>query len=207
MPDCFGTTDRSPTLGTFPRGRNHRSPGKVAGRQPAAIRVGWKASTVPTHPASAAILVADTELQRWADYGHIAGGVGALIAAFGIVFVWRQVRLQAQDSRTELVTTMTALMISVSGVFVRYPEMRKYFYENKAPDSEDYARAIAIAVTIADAMDHISANLDRMEPQVQAAWTNYMRDIYNGSVILRTYLEDHWAWYGPSLPNSVGLTL
>jgi hypothetical protein len=85
--------------------------------------------------------------------------------------------------------------------------MRKYFHDGApiAAGSADYDRASAIAVTIADAMDHVAEHLDRMDHPAQEAWKAYFADTYKSSPILQDYLTAHKCWYGPALQKQLRL--
>lgn len=144
-------------------------------------------------------------LGRLADYGTIATGVATIAIFVSVWLVRKQVKQQAEDSRAELITAMTSLMISVSRVFIEYPEMREYFYGGKTPSEDDRQRAEAIAVTIADAMDHVAAFLDPMPAPTQRAWKAYFRDMFDKSPMLRDYLREHVEWYGPKLREYLAL--
>ena len=100
---------------------------------------------------------------------------------------------------------MTGLITSVSRVFIEYPEMRKFFYEGVKPSGTDYDRARSIAVTVADAIDHVAEHLDRMSGPAAEAWKAYFRDIYESSPVLKEYLQTHSSWYGPVLRELLGI--
>jgi hypothetical protein len=136
-------------------------------------------------------------LQQAADIGQIVAGLMSVVFIASAWLLWRQVRLQVLDSKTELVTGMTALITTVGQAFIDYPEMRQYFYEGVSPEGCARERALAITVALAGAMDHIAANFERMEPATREAWQRYFTYAYDNSPVLRVHLQDHASWYGP----------
>jgi hypothetical protein len=145
------------------------------------------------------LIGAETLLQQLADYGQIAAGIASVAVVGSVLLVRKQVKLQADNSRAELVTVMTGLMVSVSRAFIEHPDMRKYFHDGEKPTGTDRELARAIAVTIADAMDHVAEYLDRMSDPAQTAWKAYVNDTYAKSPVLQEYLQTHKSWYGPKL--------
>lgn len=131
--------------------------------------------------------------------------VASTAVTFGIVFAWFEYRgrkseyeRQVEDSRIVLLTGMTKYLNEVARVFVEYPEMKRYFHDGDKPsDAEDVARAEAIAITLANAMDHVLLHLDRVDTAERGAWEAYFDHVYKHSPTLRTYLGEHADWYGP----------
>jgi hypothetical protein len=149
--------------------------------------------------------VLDVSLNELAEAGQFMAGVASILVVVSIFLVWRQVRQQAQDSRVELITGMTNLIGSVSQTFIEYPSMRKYFYGGATPTGEDVERARAIAVRMADALDHVAAHLDLMSTPTRDAWAAYINGIGDKSPILKGYVQDNKSWYGPKLREQLDL--
>ena len=144
-------------------------------------------------------------LTELGEIGQLIAGVASLVVVITVILLWKQIKQQVQDSRTELITGMTTLIVSVSQVFVEHPTMRKYFHEGATPTGEAREQATAIAVTMADAMDHVAAHLKLMERAAAEAWTAYFKGIYGKSPILKEYLSAHASWYGPALRGQLEL--
>lgn len=144
-------------------------------------------------------------LHELAEIGQFVGGIASVLVIASIYFVWKQVRQQAQNSRTELITGMTTLIVSVSQVFIEHPDMRKYFHDGAVPTDREAERARAIAVTMADAMDHVAAHLGLMDHPAEEAWKRYIGDMCDRSPILKEYLQTHRDWYGPALREQSGI--
>jgi hypothetical protein len=140
-----------------------------------------------------ALAVAAVSLQRAADVAQIVTSAASLLVIVSIYLLWRQVKQQALDSRTTLITT-------VGRAFVDYPDMRKYFYDGVKPrGARQRAQADAIAVSLAGAMDHVAAHLPTMSRATKQAWGVYFTDIYNNSPAFREHMKAHKDWYGPQL--------
>lgn len=138
-------------------------------------------------------------LAELAEAGQFVAGIASVIILASLFFVWRQVKQQAQSSRVELITGMTDLIGSVSQVFIEYPAMQKYFYERATPNGDDADRAQAIAIRMADALDHVAAHLDLMPEPTRNAWAAYISGIGDTSPTLKSYVETKRDWYGPEL--------
>jgi hypothetical protein len=65
-----------------------------------------------------------------------------------------------------LLTGMGKYVNEVAMAFVQFPEMRKYFHGGATPTGDDLVRAEAIALALANALDHVLFHLERIE-----AWT------------------------------------
>ena len=135
-------------------------------------------------------------LGQLADVSTIVAAVASPVA---IAALWYQLKQQADDGKVALITGMTTLITDVGRAFIDYPEMRRYFYDDVPPDNDNAARAQAIAVALAGAMDHAAAHFDSkmMEPVTRAAWLQYFRDIYTRSPVLRQHLDERKGWYDP----------
>jgi hypothetical protein len=144
-------------------------------------------------------------LNALAEVGQFIAGVTSIIVLGSLYFVWRQVKQQAQDSRVELITGMTSLIGSVSQVFIEKPEMRKYFYEGISPSGDEVELAQAIAVRMADALDHVAAHLDLMSDPTRDAWAEYISGIGERSPVLKSYVRANKKWYGPKLREQLSL--
>jgi hypothetical protein len=149
------------------------------------------------------VAIFDLPLHEVAEIGQLVAGFASVIVAAGVFLVRKQVKLQAQDGRTELITGVTTLFVSVSRVFIEYPDMQKYFYARATPEDDDFDRAHAIAVTMADAMDHVVEHLSLMSSSSQRAWKAYISETYSTSPVLEELLQAHKCWW-PKLQKQLG---
>lgn len=141
-------------------------------------------------------------LHELAEIGQVVAGVASVGVVASLLFVRKQVKLQADDSRTELITGMTTLITSVSGVFIEYPEMRKYFHSDAVPDDEDCERARAIALTFANTLDHVVEHLHLMGDRTRTAWLAYICHIHGNSPVFTEILSEHESWW-PGLREQI----
>lgn len=143
-------------------------------------------ASVFLHLAPAAIT-----LQGLGDIGQIATGVTSLAVFITLAFLWRQLRQAELVSRTELIS-------AVARAFVDFPRMRPYFYAGISPPDDDREQALAIAIALASAMDHVAARFRTpgMSKDERKAWERYFDDIKDQSPIFVTHVKEHRNWYG-----------
>lgn len=141
-------------------------------------------------------------LHELAEAGQFVAGIASVLVVISLLFVRKQVRLQADDSRTELITGLTTLITSISGVFIEYPEMRKYFHSDVVPEGEDSERAQAIALTFANTLDHVVAHLHLTGYRTERAWVAYIRYLHGNSPVFSTTLSEHKDWW-PGLQEQI----
>jgi hypothetical protein len=137
-------------------------------------------------------------LQQWSNIGEIVTGLGVLLV---LIQVWQG----ARNSRVELITGMTTLLVEVDRLFVEYPEMRKYFEDgtNQPEQStEEWERARGIAMTMANTLDHVVEHLSFMKRGTQRAWRTYIAEVHAKSPVLQELLENHREWW-PGLQRQV----
>jgi len=139
---------------------------------------------------------AETTLQQAAHWAEIVTALMSFVVIVTVVLLARQVRQQALDGRTNLITT-------VGGAFIDHPETRKYFYKGATPTGED-DEAQAIAVSLAGAMDYTAAHFDHMPSHTREAWRAYFDFIYENSPVFVEHLEEHHSWYGSRFQEYFG---
>lgn len=141
------------------------------------------------------MIVFALSLQQWSDIGTIVGAVSVFLLLISV-------GQTARNSRVELITGMTTLILDVDRVLIEYPEMRKYFGGGATPSDEDLERARAIGMTMANTLDHVVEHLDLMEDETQIAWRKYISDVYKSSPVLKDLLGEHGKWW-PGLQRQV----
>ena len=147
-------------------------------------------------PVMIAYAEAETTLQQAAHWADIVTGIVSPVAIASVLLLARQVRQQALDGRTNLITT-------VGGVFIDHPETRKYFYAGAAP-RVDGQKVRAVAVSLAGAMDYTAAHFDHMPKHTRKAWQAYFDFIYENSPVFVEHLDKHHTWYGPRFREYFG---
>jgi hypothetical protein len=143
-------------------------------------------------------------LHELAEIGQIAAGAASILVFGSVLLVRKQVKLQADTSETEMVTGMTTLITSVSRVFIEYPTMQKYFHEGAHPTAEDSDRARAIAMTMANVLDHVVGHLHLMDHRTRVAWCTYIGETHLRSPVLQEMLRDHPGWW-PGLQTQLAV--
>ncbi len=94
--------------------------------------------------------------------------------------------------------------IEVDKLFLQNPDLRKYFYENRAIQRDDanYDRVMALADLILDSFDVFFSQgqfLKELQEDTPAftAWSAYIHDMYATSPALRVRLDEVSRWYSP----------
>lgn len=149
--------------------------------------------------------LAGFSLAEAAEIGQVVAGFASILALAGLYFVWKQVRLQQDDSRVELVTGMTTLIAGVDQVFIDFPDTRQYFrgFREPPPESETEGRRVrAVAMTMANVLDHVVEHQGKMNDRTRTAWRFYIRETYLESPVLREVLSANPAWW-PGLQAEV----
>jgi hypothetical protein len=141
--------------------------------------------------------VASLSLAQWGSIGTMVTAVLSAVVILSIYLAWRTYKSQVQDSRDELLSGMGKYVNEVALVFVQYPEMRKYFHGCVAPPGNERPRAEAIALTLANALDHVLVHLERIDGanEEAEAWRSYCRELRKKSPVMRELLSQHPEWY------------
>jgi len=94
----------------------------------------------------------------------------------------------------------------VDQVFIEFPDTRQYFRGSKKPppESETEGRRVrAVAMTMANVLDHVVEHQDKMKPRTRDAWHSYVTEVHRDSPVFREILADHPGWW-PGLQEEVG---
>ena len=137
-------------------------------------------------------------LNQWAD-------IAQMIAGAGVALVVVQVGLGLRNSRIELVTGLTTLIADVDQVFIESPHMWKYFNDcEQAPPKGDTEgdKVRAIAMTMANVLDHIVEHQRRLRGETRESWMRYVAEVYEKSPAFRELLTEHKSWW-PGLQHQI----
>jgi hypothetical protein len=141
--------------------------------------------------------IASLSLDQWASIATmLTAGLSAAVLV-SIFLAWQAYKSQIQDSKVALLTGMGKYVNEVALVFIQYPEMRVYFHGGKTPTHDNRARAEAIALALANALDHVLVHLGRIEGAEEEAdaWRGYCRGLKENSPVMRELLAKNPDWY------------
>lgn len=151
------------------------------------------------------MLLLTLSLEQLADLGQVVAACATVLALLGLLFVWKQVRLQQDNGRIELVTGMTTLITEVDRVFIEFPETRQFFRDciSPPPESDTLGKRVrAVGMTMANVLDHVVEHMDKMKPRTQEAWHYYVREVYLESPLLQELLSSNPRWW-PGLQEQI----
>jgi hypothetical protein len=137
-------------------------------------------------------------LEQWAQIAEIAAGIGVLLVAI-------QIWIALRNSRVELITGMTALITQVDQALIDYPNMRTYFRGNVTPPADterEGQRARAVAMTMANVLDHVIEHRWKMKRKTRNAWLTYIKEVYTESIVLQEVITENQDWW-PGLQKQV----
>lgn len=124
----------------------------------------------------------------------------AQIAGFlGIALLILQIGIALRNSRVELTTNLTTMITQIDQVFIEHPGMRKYFEEGETPDAEDAERANAVALTVANTLDHVVVHLKLMKRDARFSWETYIAHLHEQSPVFADLLDRHGDDWWPYL--------
>lgn len=144
------------------------------------------------------MFVTDLSLAQWGD-------IAQMVAGAGVALVVVQIGLGLRNSRVELVTGLTTLIAEVDRVFIDSPHMWKYFNDcEPAPAKGDTNgdKVRAIAMTMANVLDHIVEHKKRLKPETRKSWMRYVAEVYERSPAFRELLTEHESWW-PGLQDHI----
>lgn len=126
------------------------------------------------------------------DFTLTFNTIANLIALGGLVILIIELKsvqnsLQA-SARGNIYDIATALKLSI----IEHPELRKYFFDNVELDlqSKDAARVIALVDLYCLYLEQIATQSKLIPKSQRIAWENYIKDIYERSPAIKSYLND-----------------
>ncbi len=115
-----------------------------------------------------------------------------------------QTRFALQSVESNVFSTVTGQNLQTDDMFLRYPEIRPFFYQGKdLEDSDPLAgRVKAAAETLLDYYDSQTTQLQKY-PNIwryeRGSWEANIIDMFAWSPVLCRYLEANKGWYGDEL--------
>ncbi len=143
------------------------------------------------------VLILSISLSQLAD-------AATVITGLGVIAVFQQIWQARHDAQVALITGMTTMMLEVDKAFIDYPEMRQYFSGGKQlpADETEAERARAIAMAMANSLDHVVEHLRFMKNGAQEAWGSYIHNLHKTSPVFKQLLADHGDWW-PGLQKQI----
>ena len=141
----------------------------------------------------------------------VAGFVTVIISIIMLIRQTREMTLQtnlvAESLRTATYEAVASQMFAIDEIFIRYPELRPYFYSGKdiSENDPDYDKVVAIAEFILDFFGSVLLQMQHF-PQVwpRKWWEEYFIDSFANSPVLCRYLESVKEWYIDDLIKLMG---
>lgn len=135
----------------------------------------------------------------------IVSATGFIAVAISLFLSRRQTQEMVQQSK-HLAATLTGTvyfsmanaMFFVDEIFIRYPELRAYFYQSKEIDKShpDFNRVRAIAELILDYFVTVLLQIkDFPSVYPESWWIEYITDMFANSPMLCRSLRDTQEWY------------
>jgi hypothetical protein len=133
----------------------------------------------------------------------IAGVLGVILGAviggiFALKATKRQVEVMLLQSRGDVNERLYNQSLEIMRFFAENPELRPYFYDNKAlsnaPTDLERLKVLSTA-EISGFMELVSLQMAEQRQDIQPRWTAYIVDGYNSSSVLREHLDTCTAWY------------
>jgi hypothetical protein len=115
-----------------------------------------------------------------------------------------QTRYALQSVESNVFSTVTTQNLAGDELFVRYPELRPFFYSGKklAPDEPLRLQVLATAEYLLDFFDSLSTQLKRypmLWRHEKDSWEQNIIDMFAWSPVLCNYLEVNKGWYNDDL--------
>jgi hypothetical protein len=125
------------------------------------------------------------------------GTVGLmLVTATGFIFLWKQLRDGRQSLENQTRWQIYQLSFHVYRMLVELPNLRPYFYENKAVPEDEPAKSqvFAAAELMLDYFENIFLSKEAVDPDTWEVWKRYMRQLCTTSPALRAFAEGSQAY-------------
>jgi hypothetical protein len=115
-----------------------------------------------------------------------------------------QTNYALESAKSQVFGLVTTYTLSTDEIFVRYPELRPYFYQGKEIQASDpqYPQVLAVAEYLLDYFDSLETHLKKY-PQLwfseEKTWEGNTMDMFAWSPILCRYLEGSRNWFSDDL--------
>lgn len=115
-----------------------------------------------------------------------------------------QTKYASQSVESNVFSTITGQNLGTDDIFLRFPELRPYFYQGRDAKEGDphYERVKAVAEYLLDYYDSQSSQMKKYPSlwrSEKGAWEANISDMFAWSPVLCRYLEANKNWYGDDL--------
>lgn len=143
---------------------------------------------------------------NWAEVVQAIGEAGSLmvgIVGFGVVIY--QIRQLKKAIHGETHGKLYPENYETIKLFLEYPQLRPYFYDNTdiTRSSPDYNLAITVAELFCSLFEHVVLQMENLPEYMRPEWENYIRSMYSSSPIIREHLNQNKTWYTKLLHDIV----
>lgn len=122
---------------------------------------------------------------------------GPVVTVAGFAFIWTQLRAERKSLETQTSWQVYETSTSILNVFVEYPEVRPYFYDQQPLPAEEplRSRVLATVELFADHLENIVLSREALDPATYQVWVRYMQGLYRKSPALRGFLAPEQEGY------------
>jgi len=127
------------------------------------------------------------------------------VSVVGLVLVLWQLRRVSQTIEGNAFSSSFSELREIHKVFVDYPVLRPYFFDDKAlsPESDDYQQARAVAEMYLDAFVHMYLLRSRFPKDLHRHIDLLIKDMVNRSNFLAGYLKENYTYMPDPLRSLV----
>jgi hypothetical protein len=116
------------------------------------------------------------------------------VSVLGLVLVIGQLKKLSQSIQGNAFSSSFSELREIHKVFIDYPSLRPYFFENKVPDrgSDEYQQARSIAEMYLDAFVHMYLLRSRFPEGLHRHIDLLIEDMVSRSTFLVSYLKENY---------------
>jgi hypothetical protein len=137
---------------------------------------------------------------NWAEIVQaIAAVLTLIVTAGGIFFIWTQIRQVERSISSSTNERLTSESFEILRFLAQTPTTYDYFYNGKTPATDDDNSLKYATEMIVNYMEHIVVQMDTLPKDAQRRWTEFVKDTYSRSPLVRAHLRKFKEWYAPEL--------
>jgi hypothetical protein len=133
---------------------------------------------------------------KWTDVAQLC------VSIIGFGFVWYQVRQLGKAVEGDAYTSLYEQYVEVGKIFLERPQLRPYFYndravDERAPDGEKtLAEVEIVAELMTGLLEHAALQRHSMPRRIyEECWQAYTNERFEKSPALRAFWEKNKGWY------------